>query len=459
MKAIYRELIEDGLDYYEAAQQQDVRGLLHPSELRDKLNLNLEEDSASEKEIKSFISNYFRFSTNTLHKKYMNQLWSKVELPSIVGDFITTVSNTSMFTYEVAPVLTLMEQQMIERISHFVWGDNAQADGVMTSGGSASNLQAMMVARNIHFPLVKEKGFLGYGDKKPVILCANNAHYSVKRAANILGLGHENLIEIKTNKQGIMKTDSVLKVISELSQSGHQPFMLISTAGTTVEGAYDELEKLGEVCEQNKLWFHIDGAYGASVLLSDKYRSKVQGVSKCDSISWDFHKILGLNLTCAFLLIKNKGQLKSTLTSGNDSYLFHEEDNQQDQGPKSLQCGRRPDIMKLWLTWMVEGRIGLEKRVNAMIESAQVFSELVQTYDEFELMFEPQFVNICFRLKSGNMESVRAQMLERGLGYINFSEDEKGSYFRMVVSRPDLSYTDHKDILDTIVKLAREVKL
>ncbi len=456
VKAIYKELIAAGLEFYEAAEQQEPSSLLHPNELRERINLELQENSVSSLEIKNFVSDYFKYSTNTIHKKYMNQLWSKVELSSIVGEFLTTVSNTSMFTYEVAPVLTLMEQQMIERISKFVWNEDVKADGVMTSGGSASNLQAMMVARNTRFPKVKEEGYLGYGELKPIILCADNAHYSVKRAANILGLGHRNLVEVKTNSKGIMQADTVLETLDELQSQGHKPFMLISTAGTTVEGAFDELDSLGTVCQKHNLWFHIDGAYGASVLLSEKYRYKVQGISHCDSISWDFHKILGMNLTCAFLLIKNRGLLKSTLTSGNDSYLFHEEDNEIDQGPKSLQCGRRPDIMKLWLSWMMEGRLGLEARVDAMIESAQEFSRLVTTFDELELMFEPQFVNICFRLKNKDIKNVREKMLERGLGFINFSEDEKGTYLRMVVSRPDLSSADHKQILDTIVSLANE---
>ena len=452
----YKSILDQSFEHYVGSEEREFTKLLKPTELKNMLGLKLERGPRTEEEIQEFVDQYLKHSMNTNHKKYMNQLWSKVELPSITGEFLATVTNTSMYTYEVAPVLTLMEHEMIQYLSHLVWG-TSQTEGIMTSGGTASNLQAMMVARNTKFPEVKEKGHQGYGNLMPVVLCESNAHYSLKRAMNILGLGHESLIEIQSPTNGIVSQERISDEILNQKNLGRRPFLYIATAGTTVEGSYGDLSAIGKLCREHDMWFHVDGAYGGSVLLSSQYRNLMNGVEFCDSLSWDFHKILGMNLTCAFLLVKKKGVMKSSLTSGNDGYLFHDDDS-LDLGPKSLQCGRRADIVKLWMNWLAVGHDGLEKRVDAMIESAKVFAELVKKDADLELMFEPQFVNVCFRVPGNIVEPIRVKLKERGLGMINYSQNEEGPFFRMVVSRPDLEARDHQEILSAIVKTYHEVK-
>lgn len=451
----YEKLIHRCLDYYKTSESSHFNEVPPPLKLKRALDLKLGDEGGEASDIEDFVDLVIKFSLNTGHKDYMNQLWSKVEYPSILGEFLSTVTNTSMYTYEVAPVYTLLEQEMISRLTQLIW-EGHKSEGIMTSGGTASNLQAMLVARNKYFPEVKDKGNLGYGDSLPVVLCADNAHYSIKRAMNILGLGQDQLLEIKTDNRGIIRVEDLSQKITESKKAGQSPFMIISTAGSTVEGAYDDIKEIGEICKTEKLWFHIDGAYGGSLLLSKDHTNLLEGVELCDSFSWDFHKILGMNLTCAFLFVKEQGHLKSSLTSGNDAYLFHD-DHSPDLGPKSLQCGRKPDITKLWITWLVEGKNGLGKRVDKMMANAKIFSNLVADHPGFDLLFEPQYVNICFRPKQGKVKQIRDIMKRSGKGMINYSTNSEGDFFRMVISRPDHSKDELELILSRIYKLSQEV--
>ncbi|MEM7646555.1 MAG: aminotransferase class I/II-fold pyridoxal phosphate-dependent enzyme [Pseudomonadota bacterium] len=424
------------------------------ADLKETINPELRKGPQTPEEIENFIDQYIHYSVNTGHDYYANQLWSKVDEASVLGELLASMTNTSMYTYEVAPVATLLERSMINFLSEKVWSESC--DGVMTSGGTASNLQALLTARNFKLDS-KGQGLVGL-DFRPVFLAADNSHYSVKRAANILGLGHQALVEVETNAEGQMTVDAVEEALSKLS-SDQRPFCLVSTAGTTVEGSYDDLKSLGEFCQRHKLWFHVDGAYGASALLGAQGKELMKGIELSDSLSWDFHKMLGVNLPCAFLLMKEKGYLKTAITSNNDSYLFHDQDEEMiDLGPSSLQCGRRNDILKLWLTWMAHGEEGFSSRVDRLFQLARDFADEVKERPEFELVQSPQSINVCFRYVHPRGErieqKIRETLIQSGQLMINYSSDSEGDFFRMAVTNPDLNREKISILLDRIAEVA-----
>jgi glutamate/tyrosine decarboxylase-like PLP-dependent enzyme len=443
------------IEHYLNSDSIDLKPQLSPEELSRMINLELNDTPGDQEGIENFIHHYLNLSVNTNNKKFANQLWSKTEPFSILGELLCAVTNTSMYTYEVAPVATMLEKKMISYLSQLIW--NKSTDGIMTSGGSASNLQALMIARNIKVTGSKNRGLCG-SNKVPVILAAKNAHYSIKRAVNILGIGQDHLIEVNVDHHGAIDPDDLKFQLSLIREKDQYPFCLVSTAGTTVEGSFDSLPEITKICQENNIWLHVDGAYGGSVLLSQKHKKLLEGVEHADSFSWDFHKMLGINLPCAFLFTKEKGLLQETLTSGNDSYLFHDQDQSIDQGPKSLQCGRRNDILKLWLTWQSIGKIGLEERVDKLFTLAQNFSEMVGKTKELVLIKKPQSINICFRLngKIRHEERIRNKLLKDGDLMLNYSKNSDGPFFRLAITRPDLNESDFMHLIDRIIKVGRE---
>lgn len=457
-KSEAEKLISMALAHYFEAESKPLSRFASYDDLSKKISTQLPEEPADFENVKNYCQSILDFSVNTGHKRFSNQLWSANSISSLIGEIFSAVTNTSMYTYEVAPLATLLESTMINYLTSLIW--ESPKEGIMTSGGSASNLQALLMARNIHFPSSKSKGLYG---KKLAIFTSNHSHYSVKRAANLLGLGTEHCFDVPVNSQGQMTLESLVPKIEYAKVQGFYPLSVVATAGTTVYGAYDDLKNIGQYCRNENIWFHVDGAYGANVLLSSTHNSLMAGVELADSLSWDFHKVMGIHLACAFLLTRHRGALKKTLQAGNDSYIFHDNDEGPDLGPSSLQCGRRVDIHKLWLTWLSEGRKGLGHRIDNLFKASQELKNLIYEHPYFELVTEPESINVCFRFKDKNghtdknyLPYVRNRLQREGLALLNYSENDQGPFFRMAITRPDLNGRYFSSLLEEIQSIGGE---
>ena len=438
-------------------QQTDNLPLIehYPAEdLAQKLSLDLPEQPCSEQALSDFVEQYLRYSVNTNHHGFVNQLWSKTLPSSFLGEVLAAATNTSIYTYEVAPVATLLETEMIRWLTELVW--SVSGDGIMTSGGTASNLHALLIARNNAHQDIK---FRGIDQRRLAIFCSEDAHYSIKRAANILGFGMENVIEVKPGVDRSMDASGLCAAIDRSAARGLEPFCVVATAGTTVYGAYDKIGEIAAVSRQHKLWLHVDGALGASVLFSAEHKKLMQGVVQADSLTWDFHKMLGMHLPCAFLLVKQTGLMKAVISTANDDYLFHES-NPLDLGNKSLQCGRQVDIIKLWLSWLVLGRQGFNDRVDKLFALARFASQYIDKNPDLVLVAPPISTNICFRFKrqkQKNMEvHVRDMMLRDGQYMLNYASDQDGTFFRLALTNADLSEHQLKAMIDKITLIGKD---
>ena len=435
------------LKSHQSSPKRQLNNVLPPDHLSSEINISIQDSPFTKEEIRGFLDSYLKYSVNTQHPYYMNQLWSQTEDSSLMGEILSALTNTSMYTYEVAPVATLLELKMSHFLSKMIWGK--PTEGIMTSGGTASNMQALLTARNTHFPESKNDG-LNHLKEKPVILCAKNSHYSIKRAANIIGIGQSQLIEVEVNEQGSMSPQKLEQAIETVISEGMKPFCVVSTAGTTVTGSYDDFNGIGKICQNHNLWYHIDGAYGGSSFFSKSHSHLLAGAQCADSFSWDFHKILGVHLPCAFLFTREKGLLRKSISSGNDAYLFHDDDS-IDLGQSSLQCGRRNDILKLWMTFMYNGVSGISKRVDTLFDIAHKLSDRIKNDSDFELIMPPQSINVCFRYKNSQLTSkIREELNQTGKLMINYSTDNKGDFFRFASTNPYLSDADLYEVLHLI---------
>lgn len=168
---------------------------LSPDKLRSKIDLTLSEEGCSMDDLYKTIEQYLTFSVRTGHRQYFNQLWSGFSLPGLLGDVIASLANTSMYTYDVAPVATLMEKELMIKLGGICGFKDP--DGLFLTGGSNGNLQAMMIARNRAVPQIKNEGFLNATEL--IAFVSEEAHYSFEKSANVLGIGSTNLRKIKTD--------------------------------------------------------------------------------------------------------------------------------------------------------------------------------------------------------------------------------------------------------------------
>ena len=431
-------------------------------ELQMKLDLAVREDSVDVEEMLQDIDIYLSESVRTSHPHFMNPLWGGTNLPSFTGEIITALTNTSMYTFEIAPMATLIENEMIKTMSKLVGFD--AGEGIFTTGGSNGNLMGMLCARDRKLPDVQNEGING---KSLVAFISEEAHYSTTMAANILGIGNKNLIVISCNEFGEMDTEELEEKIAAEKRAGNTPFCVIATAGTTVKGAVDPLDKIAEICKREYLWLHIDAAWGGAALLSPKTRQLLQGIEKGDSICWDPHKMMGVHLICSVFLVKSAGTLSKVCSHTDDAhYLLLDSSKEIDLGNKSLQCGRRVDALKLWLAWRAKGNEGWRKQIENYFSIAEYLATKVSENPLLELACKPGMTNVCIRYTGARLtpdkqdlvnSKLRVVLLESGEFMVSKSIINNRPILRAVIANPKIDENIIDNFIETIVNIGNKI--
>ncbi len=450
------------IEQYRASQRTGKFLDYHsPVELSKILDLDRPGKTGDWQEILHWVETYLAYSVKTSHPGFVNRMWVGANLPSVVGEIVAAISNVSACTYESAPVSTLIEKYMIRQMLQLV--GFANGEGQMTTGSSNANMIAMMVARNLSNDTVKQTGL--FGQKKLFAFVGADAHYSMDKAANILGIGTDQLIKVPLNRFGAMEPEKLEQAIDRVQVNGGLPFFVAATAGTTVRGAYDPIESLLKLRDKYGFWFHVDGAWGGATVLSPTLRKKfLEGLQDADSFTCDFHKMLGSALMCNILLInKNNHTLGNVLSAGDGSYLFRDEytSEVEDLGAFSLQCGRRVDSLKWFLDWKFFGREGLAARVEKYLELCEYAENWVNQSTELEMVVPRTSFNVCFRFKVPEEESnafnleLRTRLYQEGKSLIGIAYIDGRLVMRLLVSNPASEKMDIDNFFNTVVETGK----
>ena len=397
---IFERLLQIITRYYQNQEQGLFVEYLDPAVLQQRLGLENGRETENWEQLFSWVELYLAHAVKTSHPGYVNRMWAGANLPSVIGEMIAAITNTSACTYETAPVSTLMETYMLRTMLDLVGFKNGT--GQMTTGSSNANMIAMMAARNKINPAIKQKGL--FGQPELFAFVNSDAHYSMDRAANILGLGVEHLIKIPVDEHGRMSIPALEQRMSEIAAAGGVPFFVAATAGTTVRGSYDPLPPLLALRRRYHFWLHVDGAWGGAVLFSDALRAQfLPHLEQADSFTLDFHKMLGTALMCNVLLFNSSpALLREVCSAGDETYIFREEENGdiRDLGTLSLQCGRRVDSLKWFLDWKFYGKTGLAQRIERYLALCQYAEQQVQQSSALEMVVPRESFNICFRFRT-----------------------------------------------------------
>ncbi len=432
-------------------KENKLRGAKTPKELINEFDFSIGKDGKSQEEIVAIIDDIISNSVNTNHPFFMNQMYGKQNTMAVYGDILTTLLNTSMYTYEVAPMMTLIEKECIAKLSKTVF--KTSGDGVFTPGGSISNMMGLLLARNKKLKIGKKEGLTNA--PKFSIFLSDQAHYSFQKAAIFMGFGNDSIVKIETNEIGQIDVNALQIAIEQEKQNDRIPLLLVGVAGTTFSGVYDDLAALAEIASKNDMWYHVDAVYGGSLLFSKQESIKFIGIEKADSVSWNLHKMMGVPLICASFLTRQKGLLNEAFAVDAD-YLFHDTEADYDLGQKSLQCGRRVDALKLWLTWKHDGENGFEQRINKLMEIAATFAAKISAKNNFELLCQPESAIVVFRILDFDLDAkeinnlnkmVRDKIFNEGEILFNYAEFKGKIYLRCVISDPELK----EEAIDKII--------
>jgi glutamate/tyrosine decarboxylase-like PLP-dependent enzyme len=388
-------------------------------------------------------------------------MWVGANLPSIVGEIVAAISNTSACTYESAPVSTLLERYMIKQMLDLVGFSNGE--GQMTTGSSNANMIAMMAARNLANASVKQAGL--FGQQKLFAFVSEDSHYSMDKAANILGIGIDQLIKVPLNQNGAMEPLELERAINRVMVNGGLPFFVTATAGTTVRGSYDPVSAILELRDRYGFWLHVDGAWGGAAVFSTRLREKfIPGLAEADSFTCDFHKMLGSSLMCNILLInKRTHTLGKVLSAGDGIYLFREENTNavEDLGSVSLQCGRRVDSLKWFLDWKFFGREGLAKRIETYLDLCEYAESKVNLSSELEMVVPRTSFNVCFRFRVSREESdsfnlaLRSRLYEQGISLVGVAYINGSVVLRLLITNPAAEQADIDSFFNNLIEVGK----
>jgi glutamate/tyrosine decarboxylase-like PLP-dependent enzyme len=472
------------------SHNQAVVDFKNPEEIKDIVELTIEEKGTTLQNLRSQIDTVMDLSVNTSHPHFFNQLFAQADPVATVGEWVTAVMNASMYTYEVSPCLTVMEKEVLSMMEQYI-GFNVDSEvkgnGILCPGGSISNLLALNTARYWKFPQVKEEGMQAI--PKIAFFVSKLAHYSILKGCHTLGIGSKNLFQIECNDKGQMLISELEKSIEKAKADGYTPICITATAGTTVFGAYDDIEECSRLCKKYDMWLHIDGAWGGSIVLTSDYKNHMKGIEKADSITWNPHKLMGIPQQCSAMILNGAHKtLLKECHSSEATYLFQKDkaNAEYDTGDTTIQCGRRNDILKLWMMWKTIGLQGMTHRVDHVWGISRYLADAIRARpDKFIMVNDPMCTNVCFYYVPPCLEGmgytekpysewtaemkekinvvcpkIKKMMQERGSMMCTYqAQDELVNFWRMVLISPCLSSKDMDFVLDEIEECGNTLDL
>ncbi|GJF28060.1 aspartate aminotransferase family protein [Kitasatospora sp. NE20-6] len=318
---------------------------------------------------------------------------------AVAADLAVSALNPSQDSWDQAPAATALETALLAELAALVGHLPGQAAGVFTGGGTESNLMGLMLARDRVLGGGVELHGLPAG-RAPRIVASEAAHFSVQRAAALLGLGERAVLTVPVDRTLRMDGDALATTLARAVRDGATPIAVVATAGTTDTGAIDPLHRAADLAAQYGAWLHVDAAYGGGALLSDRLAPLLDGIGRADSVALDFHK-LGWQPAAAGVFLVRRAETYASLTR-RAAYLNPADDEEAGYPSLlglSLRTTRRPDAFKLAVTLATLGRAGLGALVDACHRLAADAADAVRAEPALELHTPPVLTTVVFRYR------------------------------------------------------------
>ncbi|MCP2338452.1 pyridoxal phosphate-dependent decarboxylase family protein [Actinomadura rupiterrae] len=364
---------------------------------------------------------------------YMGRQFSGVVPLAAVVDLVSSVVNQPSSFYEAAQLPSVAERVMADELNRYVGFDPDRFAMVTTSGGSLANLTALLAARNHAFPGIWTRGAAQEAGR-PAIAVGAEAHYSVVRAAGVLGIGEDQVVRLPADRRGRIRADRAGAVLDDARRRGLNVFCLVASAGTTSMGAFDPLAELAAVTRPRGIWLHVDGAHGASLLLSARHRHRLRGLDQADSLTWDAHKMLFVPSPCTLLFYRDAATAAGAFRQ-RASYVFDDEPDVYsalDSGDRTLECTKRPMIMPLWTLWAMYGPALFARKIDHLCATARLAHRMLRAEPGFAVLHQPEANILCFRYSPPGLDPAHLHRLQLAI------RDRVRADGRLFISKVDI---------------------
>ena len=411
--------------------------------------------------------------------------------------------NQNLVKVETSKAFTPLERQVLGMMHNLVyqqnddfyqnWMHSAQHSlGSFCSGGTVANITALWVARN---KLLQADGdFRGvareglhramkhYGYQDLVILVSDRGHYSLKKSADILGIGQENVIAIPTDEHNKIDCQKLVAKCQQLSEQNIKVLAIVGVAGTTETGNIDPLDKMAAIAQQYQCHFHVDAAWGGATLLSNKYRPLLKGIDQADSVTIDAHKQMYVPMGAGLVIFKDPASVSAI--EHHAEYILRK--GSKDLGSHTLEGSRSGMAMLVYASLHIISRPGYEMLINQAIEKAEYFAGLINQHEDFELITRPELCLLTYRYAPKSVQTllgknddeanvsvnlllgkltkfIQKRQREDGRSFVSRTRIEVSRYggekvivFRVVLANPLTTKEILQDILEQQCELAKE---
>lgn len=437
-RAFGHKLIEWIADYRERIREYPVMSSARLGDTASKLSSNAPTEGRPLGELLDEVdSSIMPGITHWNHPRFFGYFATSGSGPGIFGELIASALNVNSMLWHACPAATELEQvttQWLLQMLHL----SPEYFGVMCEGGSLANLTAIAAARDRLGELdIRRSGMSGRDVPRLRVYASSLAHSSVEKAAITLGLGTDGVCKIGTDDRFRMRPDLLTEAIEADVRLGVLPVCVVGTIGTTSCGSIDPVGDLAEICEERKIWLHVDASYGGAAGILPEYHASMRGLDRANSFVLNPHKWLFVPLDLSILYARKPEALRQTF-SLTPEYLKtphdHAATNYMEYG---LSLGRRFRAMKLWWVLSYFGVTGLQSLIRSHIDMARRFSDWVAGNPHFELLDSPQLSTVCFRARPLGLSDDKAL-------------DELNTQLMHIVNQSGLIFLTHTRLNDRL---------
>lgn len=457
------ELVEWMAGYMENVEKYPVKSLVAPGEIFNKISdtppVNSEPFSALMKEFEEIIMPGI---THWQNPNFFAYFPANTSPPSILAEMLISTLGAQCMIWETSPAAAELEEKMMIWLRNMI-GLPCSFEGVIQDSASTATLAAILTAREkVTGFSVNAEGAKNAGSLR--VYCSEQTHSSVEKAVKISGIGRKNLVKIPVRDDFSMNTEKLLDAINEDIARGFIPCCVVATLGTTGTTAVDPIRAIGEICDRNKAWLHVDAAMAGTALILPEFQWMLDGKEYIDSFVFNPHKWMFTNFDCTAYFVKDAGTLIKTFEVLPEYLKTRTRGKVNDYRDWGVPLGRRFRALKLWSVIRSYGTNGLKEKVRYHIDIASKLSQMISKEIDFEILAPVVISVVCFRYCPKGYSEEQLNKLNEKLNHILNDSGKlylshtvlNGKYtLRMVTAQTNVTLDHVEKAWDNIKTMAR----
>jgi glutamate/tyrosine decarboxylase-like PLP-dependent enzyme len=397
MRALGHRMVDEMMEYLERVRERPVWQPI-PAGVKAALDAPLPlEPETPEQVYEQFRRDVLPYPLGNIHPRFWGWVIGTGTPLGVLAEMLAATMNSNVGGGE--QIATYVEVQVLDWCKRMLRYPRT-ASGILVSGGSVANLIGIAVARNAKAEVDLNQSGIAAAPRRMVLYASSETHNSVRKAVALLGLGRESLREIPVDQGHRIDLTALRRAISADVAAGHHPFAVIGNAGTVNSGAIDDLEALADLCVEQRLWFHVDGAFGALAAISTDLAPRVRGMERADSLAFDLHKWMYVPYEAGCVLVRDPDHHRAAFTSPAE-YLAHTDRGiastdvwLSDYGP---QLSRGFRALKIWMSFKEHGLAKYARLIEQNVEQAEYLGRHVEASPDLELLTPVSLNIVCFR--------------------------------------------------------------